>query len=69
MARRLEELRVSVLYALQGEAWAEGGDLPWLDHDTLAAWQSFHTNAEGLRHRPCVRGHEQQQGMIPGSGS
>jgi len=49
MARRLEELGVPVLYELQGEARAEGGDLLWLDHDTLAVGQGFRTNAEGLR--------------------
>ena len=49
MARRLEELGVPVLCTLQGEARAEGGDLLWLDHDTLAVGQGFRTNAEGLR--------------------
>lgn len=49
MARRLEELGVPVLYTLQGEARSEGGDLLWLDHETLAVGQGFRTNAEGLR--------------------
>jgi dimethylargininase len=49
MARRLEELGVPVAYALHGEARAEGGDLLWLDHDTLAVGLGFRTNAEGLR--------------------
>lgn len=49
LARRLEELGVPVLYTLQGEARAEGGDLLWLDHETLAVGQGFRTNAEGLR--------------------
>lgn len=49
MARRLEALGVPVYYALHGEARAEGGDLLWLDHDTLAAGLGFRTNAEGLR--------------------
>jgi dimethylargininase len=49
MARRLEELGVPILYTLQGEARAEGGDLLWLDHETLAVGQGFRTNAEGLR--------------------
>lgn len=48
MALRLEELGVPVLYTLHGEARAEGGDLLWLDHDTLAVGQGFRTNAEGL---------------------
>jgi len=49
MARRLEALDVPVRYTLHGEARAEGGDLLWLDHDTLAVGLGFRTNAEGLR--------------------
>jgi N-dimethylarginine dimethylaminohydrolase len=49
LARRLAELGVPVLYALYGEARAEGGDLLWLDHDMLAAGLGFRTNAEGVR--------------------
>ncbi len=48
MARRFESLEIPVLYQLHDEARAEGGDLLWLDHDTLAVGQSFRTNAEGL---------------------
>src|SRR5713226_3755975 len=49
MARRFEKLGVPLLYTLHGEARAEGGDLLWLDHDTLAVGLGFRTNAEGLR--------------------
>ncbi len=49
MARRFEELGIPLLYTLHGEALAEGGDLLWLDHDTLAVGLGFRTNAEGLR--------------------
>jgi dimethylargininase len=49
MARRLEQLDIPVLYKLHGSARAEGGDLLWLDHDTLAVGLGFRTNAEGLR--------------------
>ena len=59
MARRLEALGVPVYYALHGEARAEGGDLLWLDHDTLAVGLGFRTNAEGLR---------QLQGAMAGLG-
>ena len=45
----LEELGVPTLAALEGEATAEGGDLLWLDHDTLAVGRGYRTNAEGLR--------------------
>ena len=49
MARRLETLGVPILYRLHGEAVAEGGDLLWVDHDTLAAGVGFRTNVEGIR--------------------
>jgi dimethylargininase len=49
MGQSLQELGIPVLCALHGEARAEGGDLLWLDHDTLAVGLGFRTNAEGLR--------------------
>jgi len=49
MARRFEQLGVPILYTLRGDARAEGGDLLWVDHDTLAVGLGFRTNAEGLR--------------------
>lgn len=49
MARRFEELGIPILYTLHDEARAEGGDLLWVDHNTLAVGQGFRTNAEGLR--------------------
>ena len=45
----LERLGVPILATLEGEATAEGGDLLWLDHDTLAVGRGYRTNAEGLR--------------------
>ena len=48
IARRIEELGVPIHYELHDEARAEGGDLLWLDHDTLAVGQGFRTNEEGL---------------------
>lgn len=49
LARRLQEVGVPILAALDGDALAEGGDLLWLDARTLAVGQGFRTNAEGLR--------------------
>ena len=49
MARCYERLGIPILATLQGEARAEGGDLLWLDHETLAVGLGFRTNAEGLR--------------------
>jgi N-dimethylarginine dimethylaminohydrolase len=45
----LEALDVPTLATLEGKATAEGGDLLWLDHDTLAVGRGYRTNAEGLR--------------------
>lgn len=45
----LEANGVPIHYKLHGEALAEGGDLLWIDRDTLAVGQGFRTNAEGLR--------------------
>src|SRR5947209_19426121 len=49
MARTYEKLGIPILATLHGEARAEGGDLLWGDHDTLAVGLGFRTNAEGLR--------------------
>jgi N-dimethylarginine dimethylaminohydrolase len=49
MARRFDALGIPILYTLHGDARAEGGDLLWIDHDTLAVGQGFRTNALGLR--------------------
>jgi dimethylargininase len=48
LARRLEELGVPVYRTLHGDARAEGGDLLWLDHDTVAVGLGFRTNADAL---------------------
>ncbi|MGQ9682274.1 MAG: dimethylarginine dimethylaminohydrolase family protein [Anaerolineae bacterium] len=49
MARALQAVGVPIHYTLRGDACAEGGDLLWLDHDTLAVGLGFRTNAEGYR--------------------
>ena len=49
IAETFEKLNVPILAALRGKATAEGGDLLWVNHDTLAVGQGFRTNAEGLR--------------------
>jgi N-dimethylarginine dimethylaminohydrolase len=59
MARRFQELDVPVIFRLHGEARAEGGDLLWLDQDTLAVGIGFRTNHEGVR---------QLQEAVDGSG-
>jgi N-dimethylarginine dimethylaminohydrolase len=49
IATTLEGLGVPILTTLEDEATAEGGDLLWLDHDTLAVGRGYRTNAEGFR--------------------
>ena len=49
MARRFEQLGIPILYTLHGNARGEGGDLLWVDHDTLAVGLGFRTNAEGFQ--------------------
>ncbi len=49
IAATLEGFGVPILATLEGDATAEGGDLLWLDHDTLAVGRGYRTNAEGLR--------------------
>jgi len=48
LAKRLEEAGVPVAGTIGGNGHAEGGDLLWLDHDTLAVGQGFRTDADGL---------------------
>jgi len=49
MARCLETAGVPIHYRLHGGATAEGGDLLWVDSNTLAVGLGFRTNIEGLR--------------------
>ena len=49
LARLLERVGVPIHCRLEGEATAEGGDLMWLDRNTLAAGRGYRTNSEGIR--------------------
>jgi N-dimethylarginine dimethylaminohydrolase len=48
LAQRLTELEIPIRFTLQGDARAEGGDLLWLDEQTLVVGLGFRTNTEGL---------------------
>ncbi|GMA15204.1 amidinotransferase (plasmid) [Deinococcus metallilatus] len=48
LGRRLEELGVPVLGRLTGEQYAEGGDMFWLDDQTLAIGRTFRTTQAGV---------------------
>ena len=49
LAAALESAGVPIHARLDGDALAEGGDLLWLDSETLAVGQGYRTNGEGLR--------------------
>jgi N-dimethylarginine dimethylaminohydrolase len=49
LALACEAVGVPVCGRLTGAARADGGDLFWLDDDTLAAWRGYRTNAEAHR--------------------
>lgn len=49
IAQTLENHGVPIYATLEGTATAEGGDLLWLDHDTLAIGRGYRTNGEGFR--------------------
>ncbi len=48
LAAALVSWGVPVFGTLDGEATAEGGDLVWLDRETLLAGRGFRTNASGI---------------------
>ncbi|MFT3872349.1 MAG: arginine deiminase family protein [Nocardioides sp.] len=49
LARELEALGLPIIGALSGGAHADGGDLMWLDEDTLALGRGYRTNTEAHR--------------------
>jgi len=49
MATTFEHLDIPIHARLSDGALAEGGDLLWIEADTLAVGQGYRTNAEGLR--------------------
>jgi len=48
LSQTLEAAGVPIHYRLQGDARAEGGDLLWIDRETLAVGQGFRTNQAAL---------------------
>jgi N-dimethylarginine dimethylaminohydrolase len=49
LASALEDAGVPVVARLEGEARADGGDMLWLDEQTLAVARGYRTNAEAHR--------------------
>jgi len=49
LGKRLEELNIPVIGQLQEPAIAEGGDMFWIDHQTLAIGLGFRTNKAGVQ--------------------
>lgn len=48
-ARKLEALGIPVIGRLTGDQRADGGDMFWLDEQTLAIGRTFRTNDAGIR--------------------
>lgn len=48
IGKTLKKAGVPIHYQMRGEALAEGGDLMWLDEQTLAVGLGYRTNAVGL---------------------
>ncbi|MEJ2510281.1 MAG: arginine deiminase family protein [Anaerolineales bacterium] len=49
IAKSLQKAGVPVHYRMEGDAQCEGGDLLWLDDETLAVGLGYRTNLEGFR--------------------
>jgi len=49
LEKSLTKLDIPIIYRLHGEATAEGGDMLWLDENTLAVGRGYRTNDEGIR--------------------
>lgn len=45
----LKKLKIPILGAVTGEGRMEGGDMVWLDEQTLAVAQGYRTNEKGIR--------------------
>jgi dimethylargininase len=48
LGRAFEAAGVPVVGRLEGDAFADGGDLVWLDEETLLVGRSYRTNAAGV---------------------
>ncbi len=58
LAAALEEMGVPVAGRLDGGAYADGGDMFWLDERTLAVGRGYRTNAEAHRQLAQLLGRE-----------
>ena len=57
-ARLLEDLGIPVLGRIEPPGTLEGGDVAWLDRDTLAVGRTYRSNDEGLRQLAALLGRE-----------
>jgi N-dimethylarginine dimethylaminohydrolase len=61
----LRELGVSVAGRIVSPGRLEGGDLLWLDDETLAVGRGYRTNAEGIRQLQALVGHGVEVVEVP----
>jgi len=55
---------IPVLGRIEGDGRLEGGDLIWLDQDTVVVWRGYRTNDEGIRQLRGVLGNRANQVLV-----
>ena len=61
----LRRLGVPILGSITGAGRVEGGDVTWLDRDTLAVGQGYRTNDDGIRQLRRLLGDDAQVVVVP----
>jgi N-dimethylarginine dimethylaminohydrolase len=61
----LRRLGIPILGSITGAGRVEGGDVTWLDRDTLAVGQGYRTNDDGIRQLRRLLGDDVQVVVVP----
>ena len=61
----LRRLKLPILGSITGVGRVEGGDVTWLDRETLAVGQGYRTNEDGIRQLRRLLGDEVQIVIVP----
>ena len=65
MAAQLDELGIPVKGFIEGEGRLEGGDVFWLDDETVVVGEGYRTNAEGIRQLGAFLGPDIELKVVP----
>jgi len=65
LAGALRKLKLPVLGSITGAGRVEGGDVTWLDRETLAVGRGYRTNEDGIRQLRRLLGDEVQVVVVP----